>query len=312
MTIEEIKSVSIYNWMKENNYGTGSIKGKNVFYCSPLRIEKTPSFVVNTKDNLWYDFGTGRGGNLINLVEQLNPSWTMHEVLGYLEKQIKEKKLQFNEDYNARILEEEKKRQWFEGRRSEYQESHNHETVVDKISPLTHPILRDYIIQRRIDFTIAQKYCREVHYSFRGKRYYAIAFMNVANGMEVRNKLSKRCIGKKSISAIYPKEVPQKRCCIFEGFFDMLAYMTLYARIPDNGVTVIEQCDFFVLNGVGEVRVLLPYLKEYDSIHCFLDNDEAGRTATKEIAKAYPGISIDESYRYQSYNDLNDFLLEKK
>ena len=92
----------------------------------------------------------------------------------------------------------------------------------------------------------------------------------------------------------------------------MLAYMTLYARIPDNGVTVIEQCDFFVLNGVGEVRVLLPYLKEYDSIHCFLDNDEAGRTATKEIAKAYPGISIDESYRYQSYNDLNDFLLEKK
>lgn len=136
--------------------------------------------------------------------------------------------------------------------------------------------------------------------------------MNVANGMEARNKLSKRCIGKKSISAIYPKEVPQKRCCIFEGFFDMLAYKTLYARIPDNGVTVIEQCDFFVLNGVGEVRVLLPYLKEYDSIHCFLDNDEAGRTATKEIAKAYPGISIDESYRYQSYNDLNDFLIEKK
>ena len=136
--------------------------------------------------------------------------------------------------------------------------------------------------------------------------------MNVANGMEARNKLSKRCIGKKSISVIYPKEVPQKRCCIFEGFFDMLAYMTLYARIPDNDVTVIEQCDFFVLNGVGEVRVLLPYLKEYDSIHCFLDNDEAGRTATKEITKAYPGISIDESYRYQSYNDLNDFLLEKK
>ena len=56
----------------------------------------------------------------------------------------------------------------------------------------------------------------------------------------------------------------------------------------------------------------MPYLKEYDSIHCFLDNDEAGRTATKEITKAYPGISIDESYRYQSYNDLNDFLLEKK
>ena len=66
------------------------------------------------------------------------------------------------------------------------------------------------------------------------------------------------------------------------------------------------------LTVLAKLRVLLPYLKEYDSIHCFFDNDEAGRTATKEIAKAYPGISIDESYRYQSYNDLNDFLLEKK
>ena len=35
--------------------------------------------------------------------------------------------------------------------------------------------------------------------------------MNVANGMEARNKLSKRCIGKKSISVIYPKEVPQDK-----------------------------------------------------------------------------------------------------
>ena len=66
---------------------------------------------------------TGRGCNLINLVERLNPSCTMHEVLGYLEKQIKEKRLQFNEDYNARILEEEKKRQWFEGKRSEYRKA---------------------------------------------------------------------------------------------------------------------------------------------------------------------------------------------
>ena len=312
MTIEEIKSVSIYNWMKENGYGAGSIKGKNVFYCSPLRSEKTPSFVVNTKDNLWYDFGTGKGGNLINLVEQLNTSWSMHEVLGYLEKQIKEKRLQFNEDFNARILEEEKKRQWLTGKRSEYQESKNKETVVDKVIPLTHPILRDYILQRRIDFAIAQKYCKEVHYSFRGRRYYAIAFINVVGGMEARNKLSKRCIGKKSISAIYPNEVPQKQCCIFEGFFDMLAYMTMSARMPGNGVTVIESCDLFVLNGVGEVRLLLPYLKQYKSIHCFLDNDGAGRTATKEITKAYPDISTDESYRYQNYNDLNDFLLEKK
>lgn len=42
--------------MKENDYGDGIRKGKSIFYCSPLRSESSPSFAVNTKENLWYDF----------------------------------------------------------------------------------------------------------------------------------------------------------------------------------------------------------------------------------------------------------------
>lgn len=36
------------------------------WYHSPLRNEKTPSFKVNRKLNVWYDHGTGEGGNLID------------------------------------------------------------------------------------------------------------------------------------------------------------------------------------------------------------------------------------------------------
>jgi hypothetical protein len=39
--------------------------------CSPLRGEKTPSFSVTPEKNVWYDFGLGVGGDLINLVERL-------------------------------------------------------------------------------------------------------------------------------------------------------------------------------------------------------------------------------------------------
>jgi DNA primase len=308
MTIDEIKSVSIYNWMKENGYGDGAKKGKNIFYCSPLRSEATPSFVVNTDKNLWHDFGTGKGGNLINLVEQLNLTWTEHQVLGYLEQQIKKLGLLFNEDYNARLEEEEKKRQWIEGKKAENEEKLNQETVVEMIIPLSHPRLRDYVLQRRIDYNIAQRYCKEVHYSLRGKSYFAIAFENISNGMEARNKFNKRCIGKKSISVVHPTGTQQKECCIFEGFFDMLTYMTLETWMPDIGVSVGKPCDLFVLNGVGEVKLLLPYLKDYDSIHCYLDNDEAGRATTKTIMAYYPDMAIDESYRYKDYGDLNDFL----
>ena len=92
MTIDEIKSVSILQWMRSNNYGEGTRKGRNYFFCSPLRSERTPSFSVNTAKNLWCDFGSSNnnGGNIINLVEQLNPTWSEHQVLTYLERQIKD------------------------------------------------------------------------------------------------------------------------------------------------------------------------------------------------------------------------------
>lgn len=314
MTIDEIKSVSILQWMRENNYGDGVRKGRNYFFSSPLRSERTPSFSVNTAQNLWCDFGSANknGGNLINLVEQLNPTWSEHQVLAYLEQQIKDLNLDFTEDYNARIKEEEEKEKWKEAKQAEREEAQSQNTVVERVIPLSHPYLRDYVIQRRIDFNIAQRYCKEVHYSLYGNHYYAIAFMNVAAGMETRNKLYKRCIGKKTISTIYPMGAPQKHCCVFEGFFDLLTYVTIETWMPDTGISIGVPCDFFVLNGVGEVKQLLPYLKDYDSIHCYLDNDDAGKTATNTIMKSFPDMAIDESYRYKGYNDLNDFLAGTK
>ena len=314
MTIDEIKSVSILQWMRENNYGDGVRKGRNYFFSSPLRSERTPSFSVNTAQNLWCDFGSANknGGNLINLVEQLNPTWSEHQVLAYLEQQIQDLNLDFTEDYNARIKEEEEKEKWKEAKQAEREEAQSQNTVVERVIPLSHPYLRDYVIQRRIDFNIAQRYCKEVHYSLYGNHYYAIAFMNVAAGMETRNKLYKRCIGKKTISTIYPMGAPQKHCCVFEGFFDLLTYVTIETWMPDTGISIGVPCDFFVLNGVGEVKQLLPYLKDYDSIHCYLDNDDAGKTATNTIMKSFPDMAIDESYRYKGYNDLNDFLAGTK
>ena len=314
MTIDEIKSVSILQWMRANGYGEGIRKGRNFFFLSPFRQERTPSFSVNTDKNLWYDFGSSNrnGGNIINLVEQLNPSWSEHQVLSYLERQIRERNLAFSEDYNARFREEEELQRWIEVKRAEREERLNQETVVEKVTPLSHPVLRDYVIERHIDYSIAQKYCKEVHYSLRGKRYYAIVFMNIVDGMEARNKLNKRCIGKKSISAIYPMGAHQKQCCVFEGFFDMLSYATIEVWMPDSGICIGQPCDYYVLNGVGEVKQLIPFLKEYDSVHCFLDNDDAGKTATRSIVRAYPNKAVDQSHRYRGYNDLNDFLAATK
>lgn len=101
MTIEEIKSVSIVQFLESQGYHHVYILKENYWYLSPLRTEASPSFNVSPKKNLWNDFGAGEGGNLINLVQKMNPSWNNHEVLTYLEQKIKEHHLQYSADYEA-------------------------------------------------------------------------------------------------------------------------------------------------------------------------------------------------------------------
>ena len=77
MTIEEIKSVSIVQFLESLGYHHVYILKENYWYLSPFRTEVSPSFNVSPKKNLWNDFGAGEGGNLINLVQKMNPSWTI-------------------------------------------------------------------------------------------------------------------------------------------------------------------------------------------------------------------------------------------
>ena len=39
------------------------------WWYSPLRDEKNPSLHIDEKKNLWYDFGIGRGGTNVELVQ---------------------------------------------------------------------------------------------------------------------------------------------------------------------------------------------------------------------------------------------------
>ena len=52
-------------------------------------------------------------------------------------------------------------------------------------------------------------------------------------------------------------------------------------------------------------------IDEYGKIHCYLDNDKTGHCKTLEILDRNPGRATDESCRYESYNDLNDYLCRR-
>lgn len=301
MTIEEIKRISIVTYLSKIGHEPCRKIGRKYWYLSPLHQENNSSFKVDVDINLWYDFALGTGGNIINLVSQLHPLMSMNDVINHL-KDVSGKLDFVGEQHIVpdkealRIINETKQ----------------NATNISRLVELNHPNLLEYIRERNVDVVIARKFCKEVYYtSGDGKRYYAIAFMNRSDGMEARNRYYKRCIGKKDISIITDSEVqPTKHCCVFEGFFDFLSYKT--AETTATELTIDEPCDCIVLNSVVLAEKILPLLQPYEQVHLYLDNDNAGKTATDLLSKALLSKALDESYRYKEYDDVNDYLTKSK
>lgn len=71
MNIEEAKSIQLEDYLRRMGFNPVKQQGDSIWYCSPFREEKTPSFKVSASRNLWYDFGIGQGGDIITLAMEL-------------------------------------------------------------------------------------------------------------------------------------------------------------------------------------------------------------------------------------------------
>lgn len=71
MNTNEAKRIRIEEYLHSLGYSPVRQQGGSLWYNSPFRDEQEPSFKVNTERNLWYDFGAGKGGNIIALAQEL-------------------------------------------------------------------------------------------------------------------------------------------------------------------------------------------------------------------------------------------------
>ena len=67
MDIEAMKRFPIEDFLARLGHHPVQRRANAVWYRSPYREEKTPSFKVNPEKNLWFDFGEGKGGNIFAL-----------------------------------------------------------------------------------------------------------------------------------------------------------------------------------------------------------------------------------------------------
>ena len=87
MTIEESKNIKLADYLHSLGYNPVKQQGSSLWYKSPFREEKEPSFKVNPDRNLWYDFGLGKGGNIIALAQELYASDSVPYLLDKIAQQ---------------------------------------------------------------------------------------------------------------------------------------------------------------------------------------------------------------------------------
>ena len=272
-TIQDIKHIPIRDFLAHRGITPKQENTRYGFYLSPLREEQDASFKVDYTQNLWYDFGAGRGGSIIDLVMEIEKCNFQQAVERLRNDNISTSTLVTSQTLHTSAS----------------------GLKVSEDYPLRHPALINYLDSRAIDASIAKKFCREVHYSVGERNYFAIGFRNNYGGWELRSERFKGCSTPKHITTI-------NNGSAFEGFMDFLSYLTIKQNDSPT-------CNIAVLNSVANVQKAVPFLARHRSIYTFLDNDDAGRKALSEIERLCSQSKvINQSDFYRRHKDLNDYL----
>ena len=276
MNIDEIKKISLVEFLNQLGYHPTGRDSKGLWFCAPYRSERKPSFHVNPRKNVWFDFGTGAGGDIFSLAGEMSGETDFLRQADYIAEKMR---LPVAKPYKP----------------TPFVEEPTFENV--KVSRLTSPALLKYLSERGIPRDIAQRYCAQVNYQLHGKDYYAIGFKNNANGYELRNPFFKGSYPPKHITHIANGNA---RCNLFEGFIDFLSA----ERLGFN-----DGMDSVVLNSVSNVVKAITPLADYTVIQCYLDNDTAGRAALDRLRREFGYRVMDKSALYPDNKDLNDYLM---
>lgn len=285
MTTQEAKKISMVDLL--SNLGFNPAYGRNndseLWYCSPLHNEKTPSFKITIDKNTWYDFGSGNGGSIIDFVIAFK-RFDVRSCFQYLESlELISKEIDF------KLLPSSKPIQVVELR---------------SIKALNNPALCQYLKSRKIDLAIAARFIKEVYYRRGNTNYFSVGMKNDSNGYEVRSSIFKGCILSKDITSMTEGF---NSISIFEGFTDFLSLLTFKSiKALKSDVIILHS------NALANRAIDLIKTSKYEKIFCFLDNDQSGKQALYKFQNTFSEKVKDMRYLYPTYKDINEMLMNRK
>lgn len=287
---KQANELDLVDFLQSLGHQPTKIRGNDYWYLSPLRQEKTASFKVNQKGNVWYDHGMGKGGNLVDL-GVLFYGCTVKE---FLQKLVGNPALNFS----------------FHPHHSPVKclpDAGGKGLIVIAAYPIGSQAFCRYLSGRNIDLELAKQYLKEVSFELHGKRYTALGFENNSGGFELRNQHFKGSSSPKDVTLI-GKEA--EHISVFEGCFSFLSYLSLDLKTKaESGMHLPEgHTNFLVLNSLSFLEKSRSVVEKHASIHLFLDRDAAGLKATQQALEWSPKYE-NKSSLYSGYKDMNDFLI---
>jgi hypothetical protein len=266
----------LMDYLKENGHTPLKIKYGSAWFVSPFRNERTASFKVNLSRNLWFDFGTGEGGNLVTLIMKLR-------TMNFSDAQ----ELIMTNNYPV-------------GKFITGPGDDSGHIKVESICPVSHPALLQYLCSRKVSRRFSRLYLEEARYSVNGGKYFALAFKNDHGGYELRNAKFKTGSSPKYITTIQGADISGIN--VFEGFMDFLSCCSHYNSIP-----VFKTV---ILNSLSFLPRIESLLHDSTKINLFLDNDQAGRTATQRIMDTCGNVKDWAPIIYPDHKDFNEFFMK--
>ncbi len=142
----EANRIDLVDYLSNLGYHPQKIKNNDHWYLSSLRDEKTPSFKINRKLNVWFDFVEGKGGNLVDFGVQ----YFHCSVSEFLTLRKNNNFYPFS--FHPRMADE--KKNITDGK-----------ILIVNVQPLHSKHLFDYLQERQIALSIAERFCQEVEFN---------------------------------------------------------------------------------------------------------------------------------------------------
>ncbi len=295
MDYKESKQISIVDFLSGQGMAPAQKTAEYFKYCAPGRAEKTASLTVYLKKNDWYDYGNDQHGDIGKLVQ-------------YLFQCDAAKALNILNEYAAKNS--------FSPcvpTHSQTAPATDTESRIDiaEVVEISHWQLTNYLQNRNITLSNAQRYVKEAHWNIKGsakdKPLHSLAFRNDKGGYVLRHKGQNKPITTKPAYFTTIEITNSKQLNIFEGFIDFLSALEYYKIQQPTHTTI-------VLNSLSNLKHIFPILAYYDKINLFMDNDlesQSGQKAAEEISKLHPYTVNHAAKLYPRFKDFNDFLQNK-